>query len=123
MTGLRAGVTAPSTTTRGPSTKARLRGGADCVGAERVGKLRARGDLELAVDAREVDLDRLRRDEERLCDVLVRHVLGRHLRDTALARRERLEPTQHQAARPRTRRGELGLCALFERRRAELVRK
>src|SRR4051794_25739519 len=106
MTGRRADTASPGATTSGPSTPETLRGG-----AERVWQLRARGDLELAVDAREVDLDRLRRHEERLGDVLVRHVVGGHLCAPPFARRERLEAAEHQAARPRSGRGELGLCA------------
>ena len=88
-----------------------------------LGQLRPRGDLELAVDAREVDLDRLRRDEERLGDVLVRHVLGGHLGDAALARGQRLEPAQHQPARAGAGRRELGLRPLLEAGGAELVRE
>src|SRR5262249_40359589 len=91
--------------------------------AQRLGQLRPRRDLQLPIDAREVHLDRLRRDEERLRDVLVRQVVGRELGHAALARRQGLEAAQHQAPRPRAGRGQLGLGALLECRRAEPVRE
>src|SRR4051794_21594265 len=46
---------------------------------QRAGELRARADVELAVAAREVHLDRLLGQEERLRDLLVGHPLGGHL--------------------------------------------
>ena len=51
-------------------------------------KLRARVDSELAVDAREVDLDCPLSDEERLRDLAIRRPLGSDLGDAPLARRE-----------------------------------
>jgi hypothetical protein len=66
---------------------------------KRSGQVSSRADLELAVHVREVDLDRLHCDEERLRDLLVAHLLGGHLRDPALARRQRLEPRQEDLAR------------------------
>jgi hypothetical protein len=46
-------------------------------GAERVRELAPGRDLELAIDAREVGFHRLRRHEQQLDDVLVRHVFRR----------------------------------------------
>src|SRR5919202_798845 len=86
--------------------------------AERVAELGARADPELAVDVAQVDLDGLRRHEQRLRDVLVRHVLGSHLGDAALARRQRLGAGEDELARPRAGRGELGLRVVDERLRA-----
>src|SRR5262249_22567459 len=89
--------------------------------SERGSELAARGDLELAVDAREVDLDRLHRDEERLGDLLVAVLLRGQLGDTALAGGQRLDPAHDELARPRTRRGELLVAAGHERPRAGAV--
>src|SRR5262245_42072471 len=47
-------------------------------------ELRARPDVELAEDAAEVSLDRVLREEERLCDLTVGHSLGGHASDTQL---------------------------------------
>ena len=58
---------------------------------ERGSQLRARVDRELAVDAREVDLDGPLSDEEGLCDLAVGGAFSCHLGDAALAGRERLE--------------------------------
>src|SRR3954453_4053204 len=91
--------------------------------AKRRRQLRARRDLELAVDARQMHLPRLRRHEERLRDVLVRHVLRGHLGDAPLAWRQRIDARQHQPARTRTGGGELGLRTLLERGGTELVRE
>src|SRR5438093_10685819 len=62
-------------------------------------ELRARADPELAVDAGQVHLDRPLRDEERLCDLPVGRPLGCHLRDTSLARGERVDAAEGDAAR------------------------
>src|SRR5439155_627693 len=62
-------------------------------------ELPPRGDLELAVHAREVHFDRLDRDEERLRDLPVAQLLGRQLRNPPLTRRQRLEPGRKQLAR------------------------
>src|SRR5438105_11353739 len=55
---------------------------------ERGGELPPGVDRELAVDARQVDLDGLHRHEERLRDLLVALVLGGKLGHAALARRQ-----------------------------------
>src|SRR5947207_7232545 len=49
--------------------------------SERCGEVTARVDVELAVGAAQMLLDRLRGDEERLGDLLVTQPLGRHLCD------------------------------------------
>src|SRR5947207_3811224 len=67
---------------------------------ERGRELRARADPELAVDAGQVHLDRPLRDEERLRDLPVRRPLGCHLRDAPLARGERRDAAEGDAARP-----------------------
>src|SRR5918999_283752 len=74
----------------------------------------ARADPELAVDAREVDLDRLRCDEQRLGDLAVRVSLGRHLGDAALAGRERVDAAEGDAAWPRAGRAQLRLGLLAQ---------
>src|SRR3954471_14554257 len=79
------------------------------------GELIARGELELAEDAREVPLDRARRDEQRLGDLSIRQVLARELGDTALARRERFDATEDDAPRPRSGCPQLYLCARRKR--------
>ncbi len=70
---------------------------------ERLGQLAARGDLELAVGAPEVRLDRLRRDEQRLGDLTIAESLRRHRRDPPLARGERVAPPGACPARPGAR--------------------
>src|SRR5215218_8150591 len=76
------------------------------LGASRCGErgreLRARVDRELAVDARQVDFDRPLGDEERLRDLAVRGPFGCHLGHTPLARRQRLDAAQGDAAGTRT---------------------
>ena len=52
-------------------------------------------------------LDSLDGDEERLGDLLVAHLLGRHLRDPPLARRQRVQATEQDRARVRPGRREL----------------
>src|SRR5215471_11284058 len=64
-------------------------------------ELAPRADLELAVDAREVELDGLHRDEELLGDLLVAAVAGRDLGNAALARGQRVEAAGEDLARPR----------------------
>src|SRR5947209_14424552 len=51
----------------------------------------ARVDAQLAGDARDVRLDRARRDDEPLRDLAVRQPRGEQFQDLALARRQRLE--------------------------------
>ena len=68
---------------------------------ERARELAARADPELAVRVREVHLDRLRRDVERLGDVAVGLPLGREVGDAALARRERLDAARERRVRGR----------------------
>ncbi len=60
--------------------------------------------LELTVDVREVRLDGLRGDEERLRDLAVRLPVGRHLGDPPLARGERVDSAANEATGPRPRR-------------------
>src|SRR5918996_6211416 len=84
-------------------------------GCERARQLAARADPELAVGAREVNLDGLGGHVEALGDVLVRVAPGGQLRNATLARGERLHPTERLRARPRPRGVELGAGALGER--------
>ena len=78
-------------------------------------KLVPRVDLQLAEDAREVTLDRARRDEEGLGDLAVAEALAGELGNTALAGCQRIEPSENDPARPRTGGAELGLGVLGER--------
>jgi hypothetical protein len=94
----------------------RLLGVAAALGAERGRELVARVDPELAVGAREVELDRLHGHEERLGDVLVAAAARRELGDPALAGRQGVEAREDDLARPRTRRGELLVPPLDEPR-------
>src|SRR5262245_4214703 len=55
-------------------------------GGQRRGELAPRTELELAVGTREVDLDGLHRDEQRLGDVAVAQPFGGERRDAPLAR-------------------------------------
>ena len=82
---------------------------------ERRRELAAGADLELAVDAREVHLDRLHRDEERLRDLLVAVILRGQLGDAALAGGQRVDAADDELARARARGGELLVAALDER--------
>src|SRR6266498_3357920 len=61
---------------------------------ERGRELRARTDRELAVDARQVNLDRPLGDEERLGDLSVGEPFCRQLGDAPLARRERVDAAE-----------------------------
>src|SRR6266511_336953 len=70
--------------------------------SERCGEVTARVDVELAVGAAQVLLDRLGGDEKRLGDLLVAQPLGRHLRDAPLARGQLVDTAQELAAWPRT---------------------
>ena len=88
---------------------------------QRGGKLVSRVELQLAEDAREVTLDRARRDEERLCDLAVGEALAGELGDPALAGRQRVEPREHDPARARAGGAELGLGLLGERSGARAV--
>src|SRR5262245_29068191 len=84
-------VTAPSWFAGSNARAKRGAGGRDRLVRRECGsELTARGDLQLAVDAREVHLDRLHRDEERLGDLLVRVILRGQLGDAALARGQRV---------------------------------
>jgi hypothetical protein len=74
---------------------------------ERLGQLGAGADLQLAVDAAEVDLHGLDRDEQGLGEFLVAHALGRHAGDPALAGGQRVHPSQDQPAGPGARRRQL----------------
>jgi hypothetical protein len=77
-------------------------------------KLRTRADPELAVDAREVDLDRLRSDEERLRDLAVGWAFSRHPGNAKLARRQRLSTAECNAPRPCPGGPQLCVCSLGE---------
>src|SRR2546426_219058 len=85
---------------------------------ERRSELRARTDRELAVDAREVDLDCSLSDEERLGDLAVGGAFGSHLGDTSFAGRERGDPAQCDSPRSSTGGEELLLGTRSERRGA-----
>src|SRR5947207_5920745 len=74
-----------------------------------------RVDLQLAEDAREVTLDRTRRDEEGLGDLAVAEALAGELGNTALAGSQRIEPSESDPPRPCTGGAELGLGVLGER--------
>src|SRR5579884_2532808 len=88
---------------------------------ERGGELPPRADPQLAVDAREVDLDRLHGDEERLGDLLVALVLRSELGDAPLARRQGIDAADGVLARPRAGGGELLVRPLDERGGADAV--
>src|SRR5215207_4859235 len=70
---------------------------------ESVGKTRAAPDPQVAVHARQMDLDRLRGHVERAGDVAVALAGGRHPRDPPLARRQRLRAAERLAPRAATR--------------------
>src|SRR5215208_2837569 len=84
-------------------------------------KLVPRLDSELAEHAGEVTLDRARRDEERLGDLPVAEALARELGDAALAGGQRVEPSEHDSSRPRSRGAKLGLGVFGEGPRAPAV--
>src|SRR5512132_3583618 len=82
---------------------------------ERARELRARADRELAVDAREMDLDRPLSDEERLRDLAVGGAFGRQLGDAALTGRQRLDAAQGDTPRARAGGEKLALRTFGER--------
>ena len=90
--------------------------------------MRARRDAELAVDATEIGLDRLRADEHPGGDALVRQAIGRELRDLSFGRSQgcrrlsRRDPLQFGASPLGP---ELGADVLedAERRRERLLRE
>src|SRR5262245_58051651 len=88
------------------------------LGGECCRELRARADPELAVDAREVYLDRLRGDEQGLRDLAVHRPFGGHLGAAPLARSERLDTAEGDAPWPSPGGAKLGLCAGREGRGA-----
>ena len=75
--------------------------------AERRRQLRAAGHVELAVGAGQVHLDRPAGEEQGLGDLAVAQPLGRHRRDAALLRRERVDAADGGAARARSGRSQL----------------
>src|SRR5689334_9627661 len=79
---------------------------------ERLRQVVARADPELAVGARQVHLDRLERDVERLGDLLVGPARGGEVGHAALARRERARSRLLRLARPGAARVQLGARAL-----------
>src|SRR6266487_4827218 len=89
--------------------------------SERCGEVTARVDVELAVGAAQMLLDRLRGDEERLGDLLVAQPLGRHLRDAPLARGQLVDTTQEPCAWPRTGRRQFFVAPRRERGRTALM--
>src|ERR1700754_4632485 len=66
-------------------------GTASSYGGQRLGQLAARADAELAVGVAEVDLDRLRGDEQLLGDVAVGAAVGGEAGDAPLAGGQRLD--------------------------------
>src|SRR5262249_1621251 len=86
--------------------------------SERLRQLYARADPQLAVHAREVDLDRLRGDEESLGNLAVGWAFRRQCSNTPLARGERLDPPKCEAPGPCPRGEQLGLGARGKRSRA-----
>jgi TrwC relaxase len=80
---------------------------ARCGGQEGLVQLRAGADLELAIGAAQVELDRLDRDEERLRDLLVAHAACCELCHASLAGGERVEPRLEDLPRPGTGGGDL----------------
>jgi hypothetical protein len=90
---------------------------------QRAGQVPAGLDIELAVHATEVDLDRLHSHKQRLCDLLVADVLGGHLRDPALARGQRLQAAEHDLARVRPGCRQLLVALVDKSRRPALMRK
>src|SRR5512132_1273876 len=87
-------------------------------GAELVRELRARANVELAVDLRQRGLDRALRNDEGRRDLPVRLPSGDELGDATFARREPLAG-RGSAADPR----ELGARLLCPERGAELVER
>src|SRR4051812_35016470 len=88
--------------------------------SECCGEVTARVDVELAVGAAQVLLDRLRSDKEHLGDLLVAQPLGRHVRDAPLARGQLVDTTHEPGARARTGRRQLFVAPRRERVRAAL---
>ena len=86
-------------------------------------RLAATRDVELAVDAAEVGLDRLARDEQRLGDLGVAVPLRRQLGDAALGRGELLHARAVRVARPAAGGAQLGARPLGERARAAAARR
>src|SRR5438874_1373896 len=89
--------------------------------SERCGEVTARVDVELAVGAAQMLLDRLRGDEERLGDLLVAQPLRRHLCDAPLARGQLVDTTHELAAWARTGRRQLFVAPRRQRVRAALM--
>src|SRR5205809_7455588 len=89
--------------------------------SERCGEVTARVDVELAVGAAQVLLDRLRSHKEHLSDLLVAQPLGRHLRDAPLARGQLVDTAYELAAWPRTGRRQLFVAPRRERVRTALM--
>src|ERR1700761_4989544 len=74
---------------------------------EGAGELAAGPDLQLAIRVREVDLDRLRGDEELLGDLAVGHPVGGEAGDAFLARGQGGDAGEGGAARTRPARRQL----------------
>src|SRR5205823_4040046 len=89
--------------------------------SERCGEVTTRVDVELAVGAAQVLLDRLRGDEKRLGDLLVAQPLGRHLCDAPLARGQLVDTAQEPCAWPRTGRRQLFVAPRRQRFRTALM--
>src|SRR5690349_11365035 len=81
-------------------------------------ELGARGDVELAVGARQVHLDRLLSQEQCLRDLAVGHAVGGHPRDALLGRGQLAPALDRIAARARPGGDELIVRSRRDRRRA-----
>src|SRR5437763_1279586 len=89
--------------------------------SERCAEVTARVDVELAVGAAQVLLDRLRGDKEHLSDLLVAQPLGRHLCDAPLARGQLVDTAQEPCPWPRTGRRQLFVAPRRQRVRTALM--
>jgi hypothetical protein len=88
---------------------------------ERSGEFVSRVELQFVEDAREVTLDRARRDEEGLGDLAIGKSLAGEFGDAALAGCQRVEPCEYDPARARAGGAELGRRLLGERPGARAV--
>src|SRR3954447_25175343 len=86
-------------------------------------ELGAASDVELAVRARQVHLDRLDREEQLLGDLGIREARCGHVGDPALARRERIGAAGLLAAQSDAARAQLGSGRLAEPFGAALLRE
>src|SRR3954454_21169396 len=101
-----------------PSARA-LAPGESLVRKQRVSELRAVAHPDLAVDMPEVELDRLRAQEQRVRDALVRLTFGHHRRDLSFLRRQLGTARPRPALRPPTTGAQLSYRLLRPRQRTE----